>query len=173
MVIASANLVSYDWEDIENVSLRRKSSWLELISWIPKIVFVQDLQPTATTEANPTAVTQDMPAKFQRLFARNIKIEKALKHLRQFHPFGLNIPLDVIRTGQQSLATLGKWDWSRVTAELVVSVPGKEIGEANVGRIGKGGLAACLRRRGWIPGRGQELVAEFQVSLLYRYARPY
>jgi hypothetical protein len=105
-----------------------------------------------------------MPAKFQRLFERNMKLEKPLKHLKQFHPFGSEIPLDVVRSGQRSLATLGKWDWSRVTAELVVSVPGKEIGEANVGRSGKGGLAACLQRRGWVPGRGQELVAEFQVG---------
>lgn len=121
---------------------------------------MQDLQPVGANTVDPSVVTEDMPIKFQRLFARNMKIEKPLRHLKQFHPFGAEIPLDAIR----NLTALGKWDWSRVSAELVVSVPGKEIGEANVGRNGKGGLAACLRRRGWVPGRGQELVAEFQVS---------
>lgn len=92
-----------------------------------------------------------------------MKIEKAIKHLKQFHPMGSAIPLDVLRVGQRSLATLGKWDWSQVTAELVVSVPGKETGEINAARTGKTGLAACLRRRGWVPSNDQELVAEFQV----------
>ncbi|KAJ9093935.1 hypothetical protein QFC20_007020 [Naganishia adeliensis] len=148
VVIASANLVSYDWEFIEN------------------IVFVQDLNPVDKKPKDPTVVTDDMPAKFQRLFERYMKIERALRHLKQFHPFGSAIPLDFIRNGQRSLATLGNWDWSRVTAEMVMSVPGKEIGEANCGRNGKSGLAACLRRRGWVPGKKQELVAEFQSSSL-------
>ncbi|GHJ83667.1 hypothetical protein NliqN6_0069 [Naganishia liquefaciens] len=147
VVISSANLMSYDWQDIENV------------------IFVQDLRPVSANTNDPTAVTADMPGKFQLLFARNMKIEKPLKHLKQYHPFGSDIPLDVTR----NLATLGKWDWSRVSAELVVSIPGKEIGEANVGRNGMGGLAACLRRRGWVPGRGQELAAEFQSSSLTNF----
>lgn len=126
---------------------------------------MQDLNPVNQKPKDPTVVTDDMPSKFQRLFERYMKIERALRHLKQFHPFGSAIPLDFIRNGQRSLATLGNWDWSRVTAELVMSVPGKEIGEANCGRNGKSGLAACLRRRGWVPGKKQELVAEFQVGV--------
>ncbi|KAJ9094987.1 hypothetical protein QFC21_005780 [Naganishia friedmannii] len=130
------------------------------------IVFVQDVQPTTEKSANLTAVSHDWPLKFQRLFERYMKIEKAIKHLKQFHPMGSEIPLDMLRVGQRSLATLGNWDWSQVTAELIVSVPGKETGETNAVRTGKTGLAACLRRRGWVPGDDQELVAEFQSSSL-------
>ncbi|KAJ9120487.1 hypothetical protein QFC24_005160 [Naganishia onofrii] len=148
VVVSSANLVSYDWEYIEN------------------IVFVQDLPPSQQTSADVTTVSHDWPVKFQRLFERYMKIEKAIKHLKQFHPMGSEIHLDVLRVGQRSLANLGKWDWSQVTAELVVSVPGKETGEINAARTGKTGLAACLRRRGWVPSNDQELVAEFQSSSL-------
>lgn len=133
-----------------------------------QIAFVQDFNPVKQKPKDPTVVTSDMPAKFQRLFERYMKIERALRHLKQFHPLGSDISLDIVRNGQRSLATLGNWDWSRVTAEMVMSVPGKEIGEANCGRNGKSGLAACLRARGWVPGKKQELVAEFQVSLLHR-----
>ncbi|KAJ9102977.1 hypothetical protein QFC19_004534 [Naganishia cerealis] len=150
VVISSANMVSYDWLEIEN------------------IVFVQDLLPTADKSANLTTVSHDWPAKFQRLFDRYMKIEKAIKHLKQFHPLGSQIPLDVLKVGQRSLATLGMWEWSQVTAELVMSVPGKEIGEVNVAKTGKTGMASCLERRGWVPGSGQELVAEFQVFGNYR-----
>lgn len=100
-----------------------------------------------------------------------MKIEKAINHLKQFHPMGSAIPLDMLRVGQRCLATFGKWDWSQVTAELVVSVPGKETGETNTARIGSTGLAACLRRRGWVPSNDQELVAEFQVFVAVSHVR--
>ncbi|KAJ9115421.1 hypothetical protein QFC22_005178 [Naganishia vaughanmartiniae] len=148
VVISSANLVSYDWESIEN------------------IVFIQDLQPTDKQSTDVTTVSHDWPMKLQRLFDRYMKIERTIRHLKQFHPMGSQIPLDMLRVGQRSLATLGKWDWSQVAAELAVSVPGKETGEMNVARTGKTGLAACLRRRGWVPSNDQELVAEFQSSSL-------
>jgi hypothetical protein len=64
---------------------------------------------------------------------------------------------------------LHQWDWTRVNAILVMSLPGSHEEKEKLGMVS---LAVQLRDKGWIPRSNETAVAEYQVSLsqwLYTY----
>lgn len=92
-------------------------------------------------------------------------IRQPLQFLNSHHAFGRGLPF----RPHDDFACLAEWDWSKVTAELVVSVAGTYRG-AELERMGKTGLAAIIRRRGWLPPKGASLHAEFQSSSLHAFS---
>lgn len=92
-------------------------------------------------------------------------IRKPLQFLNSNHAFGKGLPL----RPHDDFACLTEWDWSQVTAELVVSIAGTHR-EGDLERTGKTGLATALRRRGWVPPKGATLNAEYQSSSLHAFS---
>lgn len=141
VVISTANLIDYDWRDMEN------SVWL------------QDFPLRSKPIPHDPKVTDDFPSVMQRVL-HSVNVLPALRTLLQEHR---NIPLKSI----DDLRSL--WDWSKVTAYLVPSIAGKHEGWPNVLRSGHPRLMMAVRKMGLRTGKGlgkDNLVIECQGSSL-------
>ncbi|KXN83273.1 Tyrosyl-DNA phosphodiesterase 1, partial [Leucoagaricus sp. SymC.cos] len=141
VVISTANLIAYDWRDMENV----RGIWL------------QDLPLRSKPAPRDPKTTDDFPTIMQRvLYAVNVL--PALRTLLQDHS---NIPLKTI----EDLRSL--WNWSKVTAHLVPSIAGKHEGWPNVTKTGHPRLMMAVRKIGLRMGKGlgkDNLLIECQGS---------
>ncbi|BEJ13832.1 hypothetical protein CspHIS471_0310060 [Cutaneotrichosporon sp. HIS471] len=148
--IMSANMVDYDWEQIENT------------------VFVQDFLPKGQTLGSaptPDTALPDFPDQFCRLFA-HLKVNKALTWHIKNHPQGKNVPI----SDDLGFSNLKTYDWSRVQVRLVMSVAGTYSGFKDMPQYGICRLGNVLAEEGWQPRRDEKVVAEYQGSSLGRYS---
>lgn len=136
----TANMVEYDWESIENT------------------VFIQDVLPNKAGHPEGWHLP-DFPHQFAELFA-HLKIHKAINFLRQKHPLGSQIPI----SADPSFVDLSNYDWSRVKARVVISISGKYEGFDAMSKWGLGRLGQVVQEERWLPGAGERVVAEYQVS---------
>lgn len=60
-------------------------------------------------------------------------------------------------------ADMQKWDWSRVTVRLVMSIPGAYEGWEEMDRWGMCRIGRIVRDEGWRPVKGEKAVVEYQV----------
>ncbi|WVF69182.1 hypothetical protein IAT40_003957 [Kwoniella sp. CBS 6097] len=148
VVIATANLVPYDWQQIENT------------------VFVQDFLPLRSPiPLVASNTTHDFPLQFARLFT-HIRIHTGLRNLIRHHPAGSSIPF----TPENNFADLAKYDWSKVRVRLVMSIPGTYTGHDEISKFGISRLGKVLNEQGWTPKSGEKLDVEFQGSSLGTYS---
>lgn len=156
VAIMTANLVPYDYQDIENVRLRKATQLTT------KTIFIQDFLKQGRTLESKSSETStslpDFPDQFRRLFS-HLKIHKALRFLTSGHPEGQSMPI----SSDQSFADFGQYDWSRVQVRLVMSIPGVYNGLSKMATSGIGRLATVLEEEGWKPQPGDRVVAEYQV----------
>ncbi|KAI0350558.1 phospholipase D/nuclease [Trametes cingulata] len=146
VVVSTANLVDYDWRDIENT------------------VWVQDvpkLQAPAPAPAPPSSDAEDFASSMIRvLHALNVA-PALINHLRNDHP---NLPLKRI----EDLRT--QWDFSRVKAALIPSIAGKHEGWPKVILTGHTRLMKALIDMGAKTPKDKELVLECQGSSIGSYS---
>ncbi|KAG0694966.1 tyrosyl-DNA phosphodiesterase-domain-containing protein [Suillus ampliporus] len=146
VVISTANLVDYDWRDIENA------------------VWLQDLPLRSAPIPHDPKVVDDFPSIMQNVL-RAVNVRPALANmLANDHP---NLPLQTI----SHLRT--KWDWSKVKVKLVPSIAGKHEGWPNVILTGHTRLMKAVRDMGLRTGKGQaakDLVIECQGSSIGTYS---
>ncbi|KAF5314322.1 hypothetical protein D9619_011921 [Psilocybe cf. subviscida] len=148
VVISTANLITYDWRDMEN------SVWLQDIPLRSKPLSAADPKTTST---------DDFPAVLQRLLnAVNVKPALAAM-IYDNHP---NLPI-------QSIEDLRlKWDWSNVKVHLVASFAGKHEGWPRVIQTGHPRLMTVVRKMGMRTGtdaKSKKLVLECQGSSIGTY----
>ncbi|KZT61887.1 phospholipase D/nuclease [Calocera cornea HHB12733] len=145
VVLPTANLVDYDWRDIENT------------------VFVQDL-PSIPDPSSEDPQSHDFPTYLWSVL-KSLNVPAGLLNLVNtgYH----ELPL-------QSLEDLqNKWDWSKVKARLVASVAGNYEGWYNVRMYGHPRLAAVIRDIGAPPKKGKVLNIECQGSSVGNYTTQY
>jgi len=142
VVVATANMIEYDWRDIEN------SVWL------------QDIPPrSAPIPHDPKA--DDFPAAFIRVL-RAISVAPALiSHLRNDHP---DLPIQRL----EDLRT--HWDFSKVKAGLIPSIAGKHEGWPKVILTGHTALMKALRDMNAVADKNKQLVLECQGSSIGTYS---
>ncbi|KAL1412875.1 hypothetical protein Q8F55_000624 [Vanrija albida] len=149
VAVMTANMVDYDWEQIENT------------------IFVQDFLPNKSLGSNGKGKElPDFPTQFAWLFA-HLKLPKALRFLSENHPFGSGIP---IKHSDESFSDLGKYDWSRVQVRVVMSVAGVYTGFGKMVQFGSCRLGKVIAEEGWTPPKGERVVAEYQGSSLGSYS---
>ncbi|KIK15083.1 hypothetical protein PISMIDRAFT_336014 [Pisolithus microcarpus 441] len=146
VVVSTANLVDYDWRDIENA------------------VWLQDIPPRPQPNPQDRKIIDDFPSIMQHVL-RSVNVRDALTNmLTHEHP---NLPL-------QSIGDLcSKWDWSKVKVKLVPSIAGKHEGWPRVVQSGHPRLMKALRDLGLRTGKGKaakELAIECQGSSIGTYS---
>ncbi|KAF9449699.1 phospholipase D/nuclease [Macrolepiota fuliginosa MF-IS2] len=144
VVISTANLISYDWRDMENS------------------VWVQDLPLRSRPIPHDPKVNDDFPSIMQRVL-HAVNVLPALKTLLQEHS---GIPLTAIEDLR------ARWDWSKVKAHLVPSIAGKHEGWPSVIKTGHPRLMMAVRKMGLRTGKGprnDNLIIECQGSSLGSY----
>ncbi|KAF9258761.1 phospholipase D/nuclease [Marasmius fiardii PR-910] len=146
VAITTANLVPFDWKDIEN------AAW------------VQDLHSLDT----PSKFDIKNTASFQYVMKRvldNLNVRPALATLlRQGHP---TLPI------QSTQELCVKWDWSKVRVHLVPSIAGKHEGWPSVVMTGHPRLMKAVMDLGLRTGKGlkaKELQVEYQGSSIGTYS---
>ncbi|TEB20188.1 phospholipase D/nuclease [Coprinellus micaceus] len=144
IVISTANLIAYDWRDMEN------SVWL------------QDV-PARQTPIRHDPKADDFPATLQHML-HSINVAPALKAMiNDNHP---NLPIKLIDELRQ------RWDWSQVRVHLVASIAGKHEGWPSVVKVGHPRLMMVVRKMGMRTTRGSKakiLTLECQGSSLGNY----
>ncbi|KAH0833851.1 hypothetical protein J3R83DRAFT_11017 [Lanmaoa asiatica] len=119
VVISTANLVDYDWRDIENVGY---STFLRLVLCLNKslqAVWLQDIPPRSNPIPHEGKVVDDFPSIMQKVL-HAVNVRPALANmLANDHP---KLPLHTI----EDLRT--KWDFSKVYVKLIPSIAGKHEG---------------------------------------------
>ncbi|KAJ8468157.1 hypothetical protein ONZ51_g9818 [Trametes cubensis] len=142
VIVSTANLVEYDWRDIEN------SVWVQDIPKRPEPI---------TSPAN----TEDFAAAMVRvLHALNVA-PALVNHLNTDHP---NLPLKRLEHLRSH------WDFSRVKAALVPSLAGKHEGWPKVILTGHTRLMKAVMDMGAATPEGKELVLECQGSSIGNYS---
>ncbi|KAI0772326.1 phospholipase D/nuclease [Trametes elegans] len=142
IMVSTANLVDYDWRDIENS------------------VWVQDV-PKRPTPASPPADTEDFSSTMIRVL-HALNVAPALVNLlRNDHP---NLPLKRL----EDLRT--HWDFSRVKAALVPSIAGKHEGWPKVIQTGHTRLMKALIDMHATTPKDKELALECQGSSIGNYS---
>ncbi|TFK36150.1 tyrosyl-DNA phosphodiesterase-domain-containing protein [Crucibulum laeve] len=145
VVISTANLIAYDWRDMENT------------------VWLQDVPLRASpTRADPK-VTDDFPAVLTYVLG-SLNIRPALSSMiMDNHPDLAIKSIEEIRT---------HWDWSKVKAHLVPSIAGKHEGWPAVIKTGHPRLMMVVRKLGLRTGKGvskKQVVLECQGSSIGIY----
>ncbi|KDR78204.1 hypothetical protein GALMADRAFT_245252 [Galerina marginata CBS 339.88] len=145
VVISTANLIAYDWRDMEN------SVWL------------QDIPLRSRPITHDVKTTDDFPAVLQQML-HAINVRPALvAMISDNHP---DLPLKSIDELRQ------KWDWSIVKVQLVASIAGKHEGWPRVVQTGHPRLMSVVRKLGMRTGTAKsakEVVLECQGSSLGSY----
>ncbi|KAG8952310.1 hypothetical protein FRC04_004738 [Tulasnella sp. 424] len=142
IMVSTANFVDYDWRDIEN------TAW------------VQDF-PLRSKPIEHDPKADDFPAQFQHVLSKLNFAPAIQSHLKGDHP---QLPLRAIT----ELRT--RWDWSKVTVKLVVSLAGKYQGVREVVKSGHTNLATAIREVGAMCPEGKELALECQGSSIGTYS---
>ncbi|EIW76911.1 phospholipase D nuclease [Coniophora puteana RWD-64-598 SS2] len=145
VVISTANLIDYDWRDIENA------------------VWLQDVPRRPSPIPHDPKAKDDFPSIMQNVL-RSVNVRPALANmLANDHP---NLPL-------QTIADLRThWDFSKVKVKLVPSIAGKHEGWPAVVQSGHPRLMKAVRDMGLRTGKGKaakELVVECQGSSIGTY----
>jgi len=122
-------------------------------------MFIQDFLPRSGPATPTSPLGDDFLDRFRDLLI-HMKVHKAVKHLREAHPFGSRIPLDP----SEALQDLNKYDFSKVRVKLVMSVPGKYTGFEQMNDFGLCRLGALLKEEKWVPPAGEKISGEYQVS---------
>lgn len=122
-------------------------------------VFVQDFLPQKPTQPQSSTLGDEFLDRFRDLLI-HMKVQKAIRHQVENHPFGKGIPLDP----SEALQDLSKYDFSRVRVKLVMSVPGKYTGFEQMNEYGLCRLGNLLKEEKWVPGSGEKIEGEYQVS---------
>ncbi|KAF8172756.1 hypothetical protein K438DRAFT_1981234 [Mycena galopus ATCC 62051] len=122
LVVGSANLVSHEWQDVENY------------------VFVQDLPPSShssgsspTTQAANEKPGESFPAMLTRAL-RALGVEEALGIMARQGHTALPLPT-LLHHGTAPTQLETRWDWSRVRAALVPSLSGRWQGWTGEGGV--------------------------------------
>ncbi|KAF5339476.1 hypothetical protein D9758_015324 [Tetrapyrgos nigripes] len=127
IAVTTANLVDFDWRDIENAA------------WI------QDLPPVPT----PASFDKKNTESFQYVMKRvldAVNVKPALEVMKkQGHP---NLPIS------QTSDICTRWDWSKVKVALVPSIAGRHEGWSGVLMNGHTRLMKALRNMGCRTGTG-------------------
>jgi len=84
---------------------------------------------------------------------KHSRIDQALRHLQKRNP-------NLTEYGD---SFLHKWDWSKVKALLIMSLPGSHVGTADGLGLGMLGIAQQIKSAGWTPEKGETVLAEYQV----------
>lgn len=146
VVISTANLVDYDWRDIENA------------------VWLQDIPPREAPIPHDHGVLDDFPSIMQNVL-RAVNVRAALANmLANDHP---NLPLQTINDLRS------KWDWSNVKVKLIPSISGKHEGWSAVVQSGHTRLMKAVRELGLRTGSGKsakDLLIECQGSSIGTYS---
>ncbi|SJL01230.1 uncharacterized protein ARMOST_04548 [Armillaria ostoyae] len=143
VVISTANLVPFDYRDIENV------------------VWLQDIPPRGTPIANDPKA-DDFPATMQRVL-HGVNVRRALELMVQEHP---NLPLRKIEDLRS------RWDFGKVKVHLVPSLAGKHDGWPEVTLTGHTRLMMAVRNLGLRTKKGKaarKLEVEYQGSSIGTY----
>jgi len=142
VVVSTANLIDYDWRDIEN------SAW------------VQDV-PLAK---NPTTNSKSAPVhSFPKTLVAVLQSVNVKAALASHIMSGSALPIS-------SLSDLGaKWDWTRVKAQLVPSIAGKHEEWPSVVKVGHTGLMMAVRNVGAVCPKNKILKLECQGSSIGTY----
>ncbi|KAJ3808629.1 tyrosyl-DNA phosphodiesterase-domain-containing protein [Lentinula aff. lateritia] len=145
VVVSTANLIPYDWRDIENA------------------VWLQDLPPLPKEAPFKRQDNESFPSVMKRVLDA-VNVMPALSTmLKQDHP---NLP---IKTTEQICT---RWDWSNVKVNLVPSIAGKHEGWPNVILTGHVRLMKAVRNMGVRTGKGPKektLELECQGSSIGSY----
>ncbi|KAI0743057.1 tyrosyl-DNA phosphodiesterase-domain-containing protein [Daedaleopsis nitida] len=142
IMISTANLVDYDWRDIEN------TVWVQDVPKLP-----------APVVADPK--TEDFSSSMIRVL-HAVNVAPALVNLlKNDHP---NIPLQRL----EDLRT--QWDFSKVKAALIPSIAGKHEGWPKVILTGHTRLMKALIDMGGATPADKELVLECQGSSIGTYS---
>ncbi|KZT19086.1 phospholipase D/nuclease [Neolentinus lepideus HHB14362 ss-1] len=142
VVVSTANLVDFDWRDIENT------------------VWLQDI-PLRSKPVSHDPKATDFPAAFERVL-KALNVRAALDNmLKTDHP---NLPIKSI----QDIRC--KWDFSQVKVTLVASLAGKHEGWPSVILTGHMGLMRALRDLGMRAPKDKEVVLECQGSSVGTYS---
>ncbi|KAF8154246.1 tyrosyl-DNA phosphodiesterase-domain-containing protein [Crassisporium funariophilum] len=145
VVISTANLVAYDWRDMEN------SVWL------------QDIPLRSKPIPHDPKASGDFPSSLQRmLHAVNVK-PALVTMISDNHP---DLPIKSIDELRQ------RWDWSNVRAQLVASIAGKHEGWPQLIHNGHPRLMTAVRKLGMRTGQSKKskvLMLECQGSSLGVY----
>ncbi|KAJ3732045.1 tyrosyl-DNA phosphodiesterase-domain-containing protein [Lentinula guzmanii] len=145
VVVSTANLIPYDWRDIEN------AVWLQDIPLLSRL---------ATFDGQDK---ESFPYVMKRVLD-NVNVAPALSvMLKQDHP---NLP---IRT-TEDICT--RWDWTKVKVNLVPSIAGKHEGWPNVILTGHARLMKAVRNIGLQTGKGlreKNLELDYQGSSIGSY----
>ncbi|CAK5277009.1 unnamed protein product [Mycena citricolor] len=160
VVISSANLVPHDWRDVENY------------------VFVQDVPRLRPAADFVRLRTGEKPGEaFPSVLAgvlRATGVEAALAIMEQQGrtdlPLPTLIPSTVARGKPKISALESKWDWSRVRAALVPSVPGRWEGWAGDRAVLLNGQTRLLRAIqnlgcGLDPEKGKRKTGDWEIEL--------
>ncbi|KAF8128029.1 hypothetical protein EV363DRAFT_452845 [Boletus edulis] len=146
VVISTANLVDYDWRDIENA------------------VWLQDVPPRSKPIPHERKVVDDFPSIMQKIL-HAVNVHPALASmLANDHP---KLPLQTIEDLRS------KWDFSKVSVKLISSIAGKHEGWPAVIQTGHTRLMKAVRDLGLRTGKGKaarDLVLECQGSSIGTYS---
>lgn len=144
VVVSTANLITYDWRDMENT------------------VWLQDIPLRSSPIAHDPKATEDFASVLQYVL-HSLNVRPALSVMRSDnHP---DLPLKSIDDLRM------RWDWSKVKAHLVPSIAGKHEGWPNVIRTGHPRVMKVVRKMGMRAekGKGKELILECQGSSIGIY----
>ncbi|KAF8637199.1 hypothetical protein AX16_010858 [Volvariella volvacea WC 439] len=141
VVVSTANLIPYDWRDMEN------TAW------------VQDIPLKPNPTPHDAKATEDFPAMLQFVL-NSVHVKQALLLVLKDYP---NLPLRTIEELRM------RWDWSKVSVHLIASIAGKHEGWPSVIRTGHPRLMKILRNTGMSLGKDKVLDLECQGSSLGTY----
>ncbi|CCM05286.1 uncharacterized protein FIBRA_07498 [Fibroporia radiculosa] len=142
IMISTANMIEYDWRDIEN------TAW------------VQDV-PLRSAPISHDPKAEDFAAAMVRVL-RAISVAPALvSHLRNDHP---DLPLQRLEEFRM------KWDFSKVKVSLVPSIAGKHEGWPKVILAGHTALMKALRNLNAAADKDKEVILECQGSSIGNYS---
>ncbi|KAM6493152.1 Tyrosyl-DNA phosphodiesterase domain containing protein [Amanita muscaria] len=143
VVVSTANLIAYDWRDMEN------SVWL------------QDVPLRSSPIPHDPRAPEDFPTVLQRVL-HAVKVRPALVTMQK--DSNLNLPIKSIEDLRM------RWDWSKVKVHLIPSIAGKHEGWPNVIKTGHTRLMIAIRNMGLRTSRGRTVTLECQGSSLGYYS---
>ncbi|KAJ6575763.1 tyrosyl-DNA phosphodiesterase-domain-containing protein [Mycena vulgaris] len=157
VVVSSANLVPHDWRDVENY------------------VFVLDVPRAAPGESTARLRGTEKPGEtFPAVLAGTLRatgVEEALAIMRRQGHSTLPLPTLLANTHKKKSALETGWDWRRVRAALVPSVPGRYEGWGAVCGTGQPRLMravqalGCSLEGGSSKGKGKGKAGECVLEL--------
>jgi hypothetical protein len=115
---------------------------------------VQDVPLAKVGSPSPT---HEWPEQLRRLF-KAAHLDQAVAVLRQRH-----INKHVVPSSSDGKHFLYNFDWKKVEAILVMSLPGNHVDDEML-NMGMANVASQLRAKNWLPQANEEVHIEFQVG---------